>query len=239
MTATQNYNLVPYQMQNVKIIDVIKHQNDIWMTTEQIAELYGCSQRNIQMHLKNIYKIGELDKKTSTKSFFVASNGKGLNPKNIRIQRIFHNRRAIFHLGYRVNSKMGVMFRNWASDVLEEKVAGSNKFENKIITDKKARAALINNELRKMGITQGQIGQMLELSYVSVSNAIHGKCFCLKVENWLKENIFKEPEHNLISKSIILLKDSLNGDKSSFEKLTDLLNSVAVVHNFNGEAENV
>lgn len=239
MTATQNYNLVPYQMQNGKIIDVIKHQNDIWMTTEQIAELYGCSQRNIQMHLKNIYKIGELDKKTSTKSFFVASNGEGLNPKNIRIERTFHNRRAIFHLGYRVNSKMGVMFRNWASDVLEEKVAEPNKFENKIITEKKARAALINNELKKMGITQGQIGQMLGLSYVSVSNAIHGKCFCLKVENWLKENIFKEAEHNLISKSIILLKDSLNGDKSSFEKLTDLLNSVAVVHDFNGEAENV
>lgn len=229
----QNYNLVPYQLNNGEIIEVKKYQNDVWLTTEQIAQLFGCSQRNIQKHLKNIYAIGELDKKSTTNFLFVNDNHTGFSP----VKKLFYNRRAIFHVGYRVNSKMGMMFRNWASDVLEEKVTGEKNINKKtqkfISTEKKERAKLIKDLLFQKGITQKQIGEEIGLSYVSVCYAINGHKYSRLVENWLKEHLgIGKNENDFNEKSKEIFDEALEGSFSAYKKVKKILKAVAAVHNF-------
>lgn len=227
--VTQNYELIPYHTPNGIIIDAIKYQNDIYMTKRQIAKLFGCSIDNVELHFRNIFKIGELDKNQVTEDFSVTSpDGKKYNTKH-------YNRRGIFHIGYRVNSKMGVAFRNWASDVLEEKVTGNTKKSKKLIPTKKDRVKFINELLKTKGITQKDIAKELGLCNVTIHNTIYGKHFNLTVENWLKENLLteKEQESDYIKKIKEMWINAQNGSEDAYKTLIQMLTSFSVLHNFN------
>lgn len=230
MTQTaQKHNLIPYQLNNGEIIEVKKYQNDMWLTQKQIAQLFNCSRENITSHLKTIFDIGELDKNSVSKDFLLtAEDGKQYNTKH-------YNRRAIFHVGYRVNSKMGMMFRNWASDVLEEKVTGEKNINKKPqLSEKKERAKLIKDLLFKKGITQKQIGEEIGLSYVSVSYAINGHKYSRLVENWLKEHLgIEEKENDFNEKAKEIFDEALQGNYSAYKKVKKILKAISAVHDFN------
>ena len=88
----------------------------VWLTQKQIAELFGCDRVNITQHLKNIFADGELDEKSTCKDFLlVAKDGK-------RRQIAHYNLDAIISVGYRVNSKRGVAFRQWATKELRARL---------------------------------------------------------------------------------------------------------------------
>ena len=72
-TQTQNYNLVPYKIDSTKTIEVAQIKDDVWLTQKQMAQLFECSKMNISLHLKNIFKSGELDKKMTVKEFFTTT----------------------------------------------------------------------------------------------------------------------------------------------------------------------
>ncbi len=227
----QNYNLVPYKIDNNKTIDVTQIKDDVWLTQKQIAQLFDCSKMNISSHFKTIFDIGELDKNSVVKDFFITANdGKQYNVAH-------YNRRAIFHVGYRVNSKMGMMFRNWASDVLEEKVTGEKNINKKtqkfISTEKKERAKLIKDLLFQKGITQKQIGEEIGLSYVSVCYAINGHKYSRLAENWLKEHLgIGKNENDFNEKSKEIFDEALEGSFSAYKKVNKILKAVAAAHNF-------
>ena len=97
------------------VFDVDAEAETIWATQEQIAQIFGVTRRNILLHLTNIYKTGELDKKrTWKKNFQVRLEGK----RRVRREMDFYNLDAIISVGYRVNSKKATNFRIWATSVL-------------------------------------------------------------------------------------------------------------------------
>lgn len=86
----------------------------IWATQDQIAELFNTTKQNISLHLKNIFKTGELKQNSVVKDFFTtASDGKQYKVK-------FYNLDAILSVGYRVNSKQATSFRQWATKTLRK-----------------------------------------------------------------------------------------------------------------------
>ncbi|WP_253306093.1 virulence RhuM family protein [unidentified bacterial endosymbiont] len=88
--------------------------NNLWLTQEQIAELFQRERSVITKHLRNIFKEGELVAKLVRAKFaHTASDGK-------TYQVDFYNLDAIISVGYRVNSKCGTQFRQWASTVLRD-----------------------------------------------------------------------------------------------------------------------
>jgi hypothetical protein len=93
----------------------IRFENEmLWMTQKLMAELFGCSTDNIGLHLKNIFKINELEEQSVTEDFSVtATDGKTYLTKH-------YNLDAIISVGYRVNSVKAVQFRQWATGVLKE-----------------------------------------------------------------------------------------------------------------------
>ncbi|MFC1566478.1 virulence RhuM family protein [bacterium] len=95
-------------------IEVRFQQDTIWLSQKLMAKLFDCSTDNISLHLKNIFKEGELDKKAVVEFFSVtASDGKKYNTKH-------YNLDAVISVGYRINSLRATKFRQWATGVLRD-----------------------------------------------------------------------------------------------------------------------
>jgi hypothetical protein len=95
-------------------LEVRFQDETVWLTQKLMAELFQCSPDNISLHLKNIFKDGELEEKSVTEEFSVtASDGKQYRTKH-------YNLDAIIAIGYRVNSIRATQFRQWATRVLKE-----------------------------------------------------------------------------------------------------------------------
>jgi len=98
-------------------IQVRLRQESLWLSQAQMAELFDKDSDTIGLHLKNIYKSGELDEKATTEeSSVVRQEGK----RRVRRSIKFYNLDAIISVGYRVNSKKGTRFRIWATQRLRE-----------------------------------------------------------------------------------------------------------------------
>jgi len=88
----------------------------VWLTQDQMAELFGRERSVISKHLRNVFKEGELDEESVRAKFArTAPDGK-------TYQTQFYNLDAILSVGYRVNSKQGTRFRQWATRVLHDHV---------------------------------------------------------------------------------------------------------------------
>ena len=110
-----NNNILIYVSKdgNVKV-DVNFQNDDIWMSQEVMANLYGTSKQNISYHLNNIFKEEELIKDSVVKDFLTTANdGKKYNI-------LHYNLDAIIAVGYRINSKKATEFRIWATNTLKE-----------------------------------------------------------------------------------------------------------------------
>ena len=86
-------------------------------TQNQMAVLFGCSADNVGLHLKNIYAIGELAREATAEEFPVVRME---GARRVRRKVTGYNLDAIISLGYRVNSVLGVKFRQWATGGLKD-----------------------------------------------------------------------------------------------------------------------
>lgn len=98
-------------------IEVKLEGETFWLSLNQIAMLFEKDNSVISRHLNNIYKEGELDRvSTVAKNATVQIEGERSVSRNIE----FYNLDAIISVGYRVNSKRGTQFRQWATKRLKE-----------------------------------------------------------------------------------------------------------------------
>ena len=98
-------------------IEVRLQNETVWLTLDQMAELFQRNKSTISRHIKNILEVGEL-RADSTVAFFATVQAEG----NRQVERkiAFYNLDMIISVGYRVNSLRGVQFRQWATSVLRE-----------------------------------------------------------------------------------------------------------------------
>ena len=94
-----------------------------------MGELFGCTTRNVRLHLENIYSCGELTQGATRKDFFlVRQEGDRQVKRNVTC----YNLDAIISVGYRVNSVLGVRFRQWATQVLKEFMLRGYAFNHRL-----------------------------------------------------------------------------------------------------------
>ncbi len=106
--------IVIYQPNETTRLDVRLENETVWLTQEQIANLFGTKRPAITKHLANIYKSGELEREgTCSILEHMGNDGK----QSYRI--MFYNLDAILSVGYRVNSRNATLFRRWATQVLK------------------------------------------------------------------------------------------------------------------------
>jgi hypothetical protein len=87
-------------------------QDTVWLNQKQLGELFDKDSDTIGLHLKNIFLEEELDENSTTELFSVVQKeGKREVKRNIKC----YNLDTIISVGYRVNSKRGTQFRQWAT----------------------------------------------------------------------------------------------------------------------------
>ena len=109
--------IVIYQTEDGQTqIDVRMENETVWLTQAQIAELFHTDRTSIVRHINNIYRVEELERESTCAKFAqVQIEGK----RTVKRAIPYFNLDMIISVGYRVNSKRGVKFRQWANQVLK------------------------------------------------------------------------------------------------------------------------
>lgn len=109
--------IILYQPDEAIKLEVRMEDETVWLTQAQIVELFQSSKANISEHIKNIYEQEELEESSTVRDFrTVRQEGKRHVVRNLT----YYNLDAIISIGFRVNSKRGIQFRQWANKVLKE-----------------------------------------------------------------------------------------------------------------------
>lgn len=114
-------NILLYQTEdNQTKIEVTLHNDSVWLSLDQMAELFQRNKSTISRHIKNIFQDGELDEKVVV-AFFATTTQHGAVPELQQKHTVaYYNLDMIISVGYRVKSHRGVQFRIWATQVLKE-----------------------------------------------------------------------------------------------------------------------
>ena len=107
--------IILYQPDNNICLEVRLEDETVWLTQQQIADLFGTKRPAITKHLNNIFKSGELDENSSCSILEHMGND------GVQVYRTkYYNLDAILSVGYRVNSVNATIFRRWATQVLKQ-----------------------------------------------------------------------------------------------------------------------
>ena len=190
-------------------IEVRFENETIWLSQKIMAVLFDCSAYNISLHLKNIFKSGELDEISVAEFFSVtASDGKTYKTKH-------YNLDAIICVGYRVNSARATAFRQWATGVLRDfalrgYVIDKKRMENGAFLGEDYFEHLLA-EIREIRLSERRFYQKITDIYSTAMDydkyAHTTRQFFAKVQNKLKINKLTS---NLNTKKVISFLFSIN-----------------------------
>ena len=169
-------------------IEVRIDGDTVWLNQEQLVHLFNRDQSVISRHIRNVYKEGELDKKSSMQKMHIANSDKPV---------AFYNLDVIISVGYRVKSKQGAQFRIWATRVLRDYLLKGyalnqrmNRIENNVetLTEKVDAISLQiqTPDIPNQGIFyDGQVFDAYELTSRIIRSA---KNSIIVIDNYLDES---------------------------------------------------
>ncbi len=126
--------VVIYQSQDGEAsLEVRLEQETVWLSQTQMAELLDKDTDTIGLHIRNIYKEGELEPEATTEESSVVQNEGG---RKVRRKLKFYNLDVIISVGYRVKSPRGTQFRQWATRVLRDHLVRGYTLNQKRLEEK-------------------------------------------------------------------------------------------------------
>ena len=195
--------IVVYQPNETVRLDVRLENETVWLTQSQMAALFGCSSDNIGLHLKNVYAVGELAHESTTEDFSVVRME---GSRQVRRKVTCYNLDAIISVGYRVNSILGVKFRQWATSVLKDYLlrgysvnARLNQLEDKMdrrLTKTEADVAELKDKVDFFVQTQTPPlqgvfcnGQLWDARTLVLSLVSRAKRSLILIDNWANTEV--------------------------------------------------
>ena len=119
-----------YQPDNTMRLEVRLEDETVWLTQQQMVTLFQSSKANVSEHIRNIYDQGELEQEATVRNFrTVRKEGNRMVNRTLT----YYNLDAIISVGFRVNTKRGVMFRQWANRTLKEYLLRGYAFHQQMI----------------------------------------------------------------------------------------------------------
>lgn len=147
--AFDESDVIVYEPMGMPRLDVILSRDSIWMTMQQMGQVFGVDRSVIGKHIRNIYKTGELEQKSTwAKIAQVHKEGK----REVVRTLPFYNLDMIISVGYRVNSLKATRFRQWATRVIKEYLL-NGRAVNKDLAE--AKKALAEHEKRLSNVELG------------------------------------------------------------------------------------
>jgi death-on-curing family protein len=126
-------------------VEVQFEQDTVWLTQAQLVTLFDSSKANISEHLKSIFETGELERQATVRKFrTVRSEGKRQVSRDLE----YHNLDVIISVGYRVNTKRGIQFRQWATQRLKDYLVQGYALNEKRLADKQMQIETLRTGMR-------------------------------------------------------------------------------------------
>ena len=117
MVKESNYEIIKFVNGEVELeVTISPYEETVWMNQEQIVKLFNSNKQNVSFHINNILNEGELELSTVKEILTVRLEGNRKVTRKIK----YYNLDMIISIGYRINSKIGIMFRKWANKILKE-----------------------------------------------------------------------------------------------------------------------
>ena len=208
--SSQDNEIILYQPDSTVKLEVRLENETVWLTQQQIADLFGVKQPAISKHLKNIFESGELVE-SSVHSIleYTATDGKSYKTK-------FYNLDAILSVGYRVNSKNATLFRQWANKVLKDYLmkgyAVSQRFERleyRMAKTEEKIDFILNTSLppREAIVFDGQIFDAYTLMCDLIRSA---KNRIIIVDNYIDDSVFRQLDKRATGVSATIYTPSIS-----------------------------
>ena len=129
--------IVIYQSRNGDASLEVRLEGDtVWLTQAQLAELFGTTAQNITMHLRNVFKEGELSPSATCKDFLQVRKEGG---RTVTREQKHYNLDAIISVGYRVKSAQATQFRIWATNVLRDHLVKGYTLNRELLASSEER----------------------------------------------------------------------------------------------------
>ncbi|MBU6158809.1 MAG: type II toxin-antitoxin system death-on-curing family toxin [Bacteroidetes bacterium] len=139
-------NIIIYKTKDKKTqIDVKFEDETVWLTQEQMANLFGQTKQNISLHINNCFKEKELSKKSTVKeSLTVRTEGS----RRVKRSLVFYNLDVIISVGYRVKSVRGTQFRQWATQRLKDYLVEGIVINEKRLDQRNKEIKILHDGIR-------------------------------------------------------------------------------------------
>ncbi len=129
---TSKNEIVIYQADELTKVEVQIDDETVWLSQEQMANLFGRNRVAITQHIGNIFKEGELQKELVCKDFLLTTQHGAIKGKTQTSKVQLYNLDVIISVGYRVKSKQGTQFRIWANKILKDYLLKGYSLNNRI-----------------------------------------------------------------------------------------------------------
>lgn len=124
-------------------VNVSPQEDTVWLTQKQMSLLYGTSVDNIGLHIRNIFRQNELPFSVAEDSSVTANDGKQYKTK-------IYNLDMVLAVGYRVNSKRGILFRKWATSILKQYMLNGYAVNEKRCLECQENLVNLNNKVEHL-----------------------------------------------------------------------------------------
>lgn len=189
-------------------MEVILDNETVWLNQYQLSKLFSTDRTSVQKHIGNIFKTKELDEKqTCAKIAQVQKEGQ----KSVRREILHYNLDVIISLGYRINSKKGTQFRQWATQRLKEHLVNGYTINEKRLAQLEQAVKLIQltGEAKELSATEAKGLLEIITNYTQTFILLNRFDSNELVPGELNENISYEIEYSEAVKAITTLKKQL------------------------------
>ena len=210
LASSQDNEIILYQPDSTVKLEVRLENETVWLTQQQMTELFQTSKQNISLHVNNIFREGELDCNSVVKdSLTTASDGKKYNTK-------YYNLDVIISVGYRVKSLRGTQFRQWANKVIKDYLmkgyAVSQRFERleyRMAKTEEKIDFILNTSLppREAIVFDGQIFDAYTLMCDLIRSA---KNRIIIVDNYIDDSVFRQLDKRATGVSATIYTPSIS-----------------------------
>lgn len=199
LPVKNDFELVLYQPDNSINIEALLENDTIWLTLDNLSDLYQRNKSTISRHINNIFSEGELKRELVVAFFATTTQHGAIAGKTQTHDVIYYNLDVIIAVGYRVKSQRGQDFRKWANVIIKNHIIKTNainirveRVEEEVFYLKQKTKELDTIVKGKLPPTEGIFydGQIFD-AYVFVSDLIkRAKNEIILIDNYIDETVF-------------------------------------------------
>jgi prophage maintenance system killer protein len=161
--------IIIYKTKDRKTQIEVKFENEsVWLTQQQMAELFGQTKQNISLHVNNCFKDKELIKKSTVKeSLTVQKEGS----RTVKRKLEYYNLDVIISVGYRVKSVQGTQFRQWATERLKNFLLDGIAINERRLEQKNKEIQVLHDGIRILSrAIEDKVNESEEFSWLHQFN---------------------------------------------------------------------